>query len=206
MTDPKPPGGRLPAPPPEPEARERVVDALTRHFADDRISAEDLETRLERVYRATTAAQLEAVVADLPSTLPVAASSAVPDVGAPQRISALFSAQEQRVTGVVPRELELHARMGYVELDLTHATFEPGLTAIDVRALMGYVQIRLPPGVRVECRGRALFGYFSLRGAAGSGAEDSPRIVRITGRAVFGYAECLAGRGKAALPPGDRDR
>jgi hypothetical protein len=35
----------------------------------------------------------------------------------------------------------LRARLGYVELDLTQATFEPGVTTIDVSALMGYGQI-----------------------------------------------------------------
>ncbi len=181
------------------------MDALTRHFAADRITAEDLEERLERVYHATTASQLEAIVADLPATLPADASPAVPAEGAQaQRISALFSGQEQRVTGVVPPQLEVRSRLGYVELDLTRATFAPGVTSIDVRAFMGYVQIRFPAGVRVECRGHALFGFFSLKGGSESDAEDSPSVVRITGRASFGFAECFAGQGRAALPPGGK--
>ena len=206
MTAPHLPGDRLPAAPLEPAARERIVEALTRHFADDRISAEDLEARLERVYHATTVPQLEAIVADLPATVGGEAPLPVPAEAPGQQISALFSGQEQRVTGVMPRRLEVRSRLGYVELDLTRATFEPGVTAIDVRAFMGYVQIRLPPGVRVDCRGRAVFGYFSFRGASRSGGEDARSVVRITGRASFGFAECYVGKAKAALPPGDQAR
>ncbi len=198
MSEPRTPGERLPARAVDPAAVERVVDALTRHYADDRITAEELEARLERAYRATTDAQLEALVADLPASVAV-----VPAAGAsPRRVAALLSAQEQRVTGVVPRQLELRARMGYVEMDLTRATFEPGVTEIDVRAVMGYVQIRLPAGVHVECLGRAVMGFFALKGGAEAGGADAPAVVRITGRAMMGFAEVHVKRGgPPRLPP-----
>ena len=64
-----------------------------------------------------------------------------------------------------------HPDLGYVELDLTRATFAPGLTTIDVRAFMGYVQIRFPPGVRVESEGHAVFGFFALKGGESSAGE-----------------------------------
>lgn len=204
MTGPRDPH---PAPAVEPEARERVVGVLTRLFADDRISAEDLEARLEGVYQAATRADLEAVVADLQVGLPAKAQPRAPAAEAPRnRISALFSGQEQRLAGVVPRQLEVRSRCGYVELDLTGATFEPGVTEIDVRAFMGYAQIRLPAGVRVESRGHAIIGFFAVRG--GGGADAAPSVVRLTGRAVFGFAECFVGarRRKQALPPGAAER
>jgi hypothetical protein len=203
MSDPRRPGERLPAPPVAPAERDRVVEVLTHHFADDRISAEDLEARLERVYHATSGAELEAVIADLPAALPVKAAAAVP-AESPQRIRALFSGQEQRVSGVVPGRLEVRSRLGYVELDLTGATFEPGVTEIDVRAFLGYVQIRFPAGVRVESRGHAILGFFSLKGR--SEADAGAPVVRITGRAMFGFAECFVGGGRRSLPPGEATR
>ncbi len=203
MTDARQPDDRLPAPPLAPEARERVVELLTRLYAEDRLTSEDLEARLERVYHATTAPQLEAIVADLPAAAAGAPADLPAVVASPARISALFSGQEQRLTGVVPRRLEVRSRLGYVELDLTHATFEPGLTEIDVRTFMGYAEIRLPPGVRVECAGKVLFGLFSLKGATRAGGEDASVAVRVTGRASLGYAEVLVA-GDRALPPGDR--
>ena len=206
MTDAHQPSRSLPSPPLDPAARERVVEVLSRHFADDRISAEDLEVHLERVYRATTAAQLDAVIADLPESSPAGASLAVrTEQQVAQRISALLSGQEQRMTGVVPPRLEVRSRLGYVELDLTRATFAPGVTEIDVRALLGYVQIRFPAGVRVECLGQAVLGFFSLKGASRSGGEDAPSIVRIAGRATLGFAECFIAKAKS-LPPGSDAR
>lgn len=201
MSEPRTPGERLPARAVDPAAVERVVDVLTRRYADDRITSEELEARLERAYHATTLTQLEALVADLAEPVGmVPAASALPT-----RVGALLSAQEQRLTGVVPRQLELRARMGYVEMDLTRATFEPGVTEIDVRAVMGYVQIRLPAGVRVECMGRAVMGFFALKGGADATPADAPCVVRITGRAMMGFAEVSVKRGGAPRLPPSRD-
>ena len=198
MSEPHLPGERLPAQAVDPAAVDRVVDILTRHYAEDRISSEELEARLERAYRAATASELDALVADLPAAAPAATALSVPA----QRVRALLSGQEQRVTGVAPRQMELRAHLGYVEMDLTRATFEPGVTEIDVRALMGYVQIRLPADVRVECHGRAVMGFFALKGARRSSEGDATRVVRITGRAMMGFAEVSVRRGdQPRLPP-----
>lgn len=179
------------AAPPTPAARERAVELLTRNYAADQLSEAELQARLDRVYQAGTLAELQALVADLPAE----AESAAPD----QRILATFSGQEQRLTGPLPRRLELRARFGYVELDLTRGTPQPGTTDIDVHSFAGYVEIRLPPGVRVECTGRALLGYFALKGGEESSAAGEP-LIRIRGRAALGYAECYRTAGKAALP------
>lgn len=179
MTSPLTPG-----PPPSPEplpsaARERVIELLTRHYANDEITEAQLERRLQEVYAARTTRDLDAIVADLPS--PSQALAPRTDT----HISALFSGQERKLAGVVPRHLKLDALMGYVELDLRDATFAPGVSTINVNSFMGYAEIRLPVGVRVESHGRALFGYFALKGLD----EESESLVRITGRAVCGYVE-----------------
>ena len=189
MTAPRRPDDPHAAPLPVPDARERVVERLTRLFADDQITADDLEARLERVYHAASGAELDAILADLPRPGGETTSLAPADA-AETRVAALMSAVERQWTGVVPRRLEVRGRLGYVELDMTGATFEPGVTVIDVRAFMGYVQLRLPAGVRVESHGRAIAGFFSQVGASHQGGTDAP-VVRITGRAMFGFAECL---------------
>jgi len=180
-----------PQAPVAPAARERVINLLTHHFANDAITEGDLDDRLHRVYQATTVAELDAIVADLPALAPageVPARRVIERVG--DRITALLSAQERKIMGVVPRRLEVTARLGYVELDLTHASFGSGLTVIDIRALLGYVQIRFPAGVRVESHGAALLGFFSLKGDLGD-MHDATRVVRITGSVTLGFAECF---------------
>ena len=201
MTDPLPPplpGPPLPAPEVAPAARQRVVDLLSRYYAHDELTDRDLEARLEMVYAAKTVADLQALTADLP---PLGAAPAAPPVRRPDRIIAILSGQERHLTGIAPRDMRIRARLGSVEVDLREATFEPGLTTIDARAGFGYVHIRLPAGVRVESDGRAFFGFFSL---AGRGApESAASTVRITGRALFGFVECIVGSRKKRV---DRKR
>ncbi len=157
-------------------SRERIIELLKRHYANDELTEAELESRLKEAYAARSVSDLENIVVDLPS---------LSDSRTDTSIKATLSGQERKLAGIVPSELTLNARIGYVELDLRDATFAPGVTTIDVRSFMGYVEIHLPEGVRVENHGHALFGYFAVKGLD----ENSDRVVRITGRAVFGYAE-----------------
>jgi hypothetical protein len=210
-TNDRPGPAEVPIPP---EARDHAVDVLARRFASDQLSEEQLEALLDRVYGAGTMAELDDLIANLPvrqaggeeggsMDVAVAGSSALEPQ--PVRIRSVLSGQERRITGVVPRRLELRARLGYVELDLTDATFEPGVTEIDARALMGYVQIRLPADVQIDNEGAAILGFFALKGAGLGAAADTGRTVRVTGRAIMGFAECLvtgAGRESGKRRPG----
>jgi len=173
-----------------PAARDRVVERLKELFAQDELDLAAFESKLERTFAARTSHDLEALIATLPA-LPALASAANAPALAPTIISGIVSGHKRAITSTVPRQLRVQAMLGYVELDLTGAVFAAGLTTIDARAFLGYVEIRLPAGVRVENEGRSLFGYFSVDGpppAVTAGAADE-RVVRIVGRALFGYAE-----------------
>lgn len=159
-------------------SRERIIEQLKRHYANDELTEAEFESRLKEAYAARTIPDLENIVADLP--VPVAPR-------ADTKISATLSGQERKLAGLVPQEITVRSRMGYVELDLRDARFAPGVTTIDVRSFMGYVEIHLPVGVRVESHGHALFGYFALKGLD----EESASVVRIAGRAIFGYVEVV---------------
>lgn len=159
-------------------SRERIIEQLKRHYANDELTETEFESRLKEAYAARTIPDLDNIVSDLPA--PVALRDDT-------KISATLSGQERKLAGLVPQEITVRSRMGYVELDLRDARFAPGVTTIDVRSFMGYVEIHLPVGVRVESHGRALFGYFAQKGLD----EESASVVRITGRAVFGYAEII---------------
>jgi len=156
-------------------SRDRVVDVLTRYFANDQITEAQLDARFSAVYAARSQRELDAIIADLPALGEHESND----------IRATFSGQEPKLAGVVPRHLKLRARFGYVELDLTQARFEPGVTTIDVGVFSGYVEIRFPAGVRVETSGRAFLGYFAIKGSV----SDAPAVVRIAGRANLGFVE-----------------
>ncbi len=75
---------------PGPEARQQTIDALCESFARDEMEVGELETRLEMVHRATSAEQLQLIVADLaPAPVPpkrVGASEAEASAAAVSRV------------------------------------------------------------------------------------------------------------------------
>jgi hypothetical protein len=171
-------------------ARERAIDRLSEHFANDRLSIDELDLRLERAYAATTLAELEALTADLPddrsATLPatVGARAMLDRPEGPARIHAFLSETRRAGLWTVPPEVEVRAVMGNLTLDLRSALIAPGVTDVDISAVMASVQILLPPGVRVVENLRAFMA--SVTDDSYSDISDaSAPVIRLTGRAVM---------------------
>src|SRR6185503_11365098 len=150
-------------------AREDVIQALGVHFASDDISVDELDRRLTPAIRATSRAELMEILADLPM-LPdyargpsaVIRSEVVTSRDVPGRgfVGALAGGTSRKGSWLVPQHLKVVAVMGGVELDLSQARLAPGVTEIDVYALMGGVDVIVPRGVRVEALGFAVLGGF----------------------------------------------
>ena len=189
VIDPRP----LPVRPIE-QVRERVIEALSEHFARDHLSLDELETRMARVYAATTPAEVDALVADLPALALGAPVTVTPDAYAPtpklkERLVAIMSGIVRRGLWKIPRRLRVVAIMGGVELDLRQAELPPGVTEISAFVLMGGLEIRVAPGVRLETDGVAIMGGFEDRvHDPGIAAADAP-VVRVTGIAIMGGVE-----------------
>lgn len=176
--------------------RERAVQALSAHFASDRLSMEEFEDRLERAYKAVSVAQLQALCADLPAAggaqLGSAASALlVPSGDVPARgmMIAVMGANERGGSWIVPRHLKVFAFMGGADIDLREARFGPGVTEIDVTVVMGGVGILVPPDVRVECFGAALMGSFEGHVGDATALSALHPTVRISGIAIMGGVE-----------------
>ena len=186
VTDPR----QLPTRPIE-QVRERVVEALSEHFARDDLSIEDLETRMARVYSATTPHEVEALLDDLPALatgapVPVSVDSFSSTPKLRERLVAIMSGIVRRGAWRIPRRLRVVAIMGGVELDLRQAELPPGVTEISAFVLMGGLVVRVPPGVRLETDGFAFMGGFEDRmHDPGIARADAP-VVRVTGVAIMG--------------------
>jgi hypothetical protein len=195
--DPTPaPPNRTPAALPSVAERERVVQALSTHFANDDLSMEEFEDRLERAYKAASTPQLAALLADLPALDASDAAARAPaflappgDVPARGVMLAVLSGNERRGSWIVPRRLKVIAFMGGVELDLREARFAPGVTEIDVTAIMGGVEIIIPPGVRVESFGAAFLGGFQARAGDATALTPYNPVIRLSGIAIMGGVE-----------------
>ena len=175
--------------------RERIVEQLSAHYAEDHLSTQDLEERFERAYRASTSAELLQVLAGLPSlALPVRAPAPVPRAPRPlaQAISpggernyrAILSNFRKSGNWTPARSTHVTAFMGAVQIDLREATFVDSEIEFDISSIMSEVKILVPPGVRVECDGSAFMGEFTAREDSSTADPDAPRV-RVTGTAFM---------------------
>ncbi|MDT8435639.1 MAG: DUF1707 domain-containing protein [Gemmatimonadota bacterium] len=180
------------------ERKERAVRRLGDHFARDHISLEEFEARVDRAWAARDPAELEALFTSLPvpaaATPPATRSAGFP---APRRARAdevarrglqvaVMGGSDRKGAWVPPRSLTTVALMGGAGLDLREARLGPGLTEITIVAVMGGVEVLVPPGLAVESHGLALLGGFD--GCDETSADpdpDAPRV-RIRGLAVMG--------------------
>jgi Domain of unknown function (DUF1707) len=172
--------------------RERAIELLSLHFAHDRLSMDELDRRLERAYAATSVAELEALTADLPDSRHALvapdralAPTLLEEAEESGRIWALFSETRRGGLWAVPPRLEVRATMSNLTLDFRSALLAPGVTDVDVSAVMASVQILVPPGVRVVDRVRALMASVTDDSYGVLSADPSIPVIRLTGYAFM---------------------
>jgi hypothetical protein len=178
--------------------RERVIQTLSNAFANDLISVNELEDRLEKAYRATTADEALALIAGIPTATPgSAAIIAQPESTgishARERFRSIFSSQSRRGVWTVPRELEATCVFSDTTLDLTHGTLPKEMVDIHVKVLYASMRIVVPDGMRVVNK----VGAFAANVESEAALELAPMkpgtpVVRITGNCVFGNLEIVS--------------
>jgi hypothetical protein len=178
------------------QTRERVIAELCRGFAEERLEAEELQERLERAQHAATLDDLRALVADLPA--PVAPGTPHPAAAdatavaypvhaeAQQFVIAVMGGASRKGSWTPPRQLNVMAVMAGADLDFREATMGPGVYEINAFALMGGVQVVVPPHVRVEVTGIALMGGFDQRARPAEPPPPDAPVLRIGGFALMG--------------------
>ena len=168
--------------------RERTIALLGDHFAQDNLSLEELELRIEQAYRARDLPALRELLRDLPTAeeqtaLAPQRSGAAPEIFAPEsgRIVSIMSQTRRRGVWHVPRSLDVWSVMSETNLDLTQSVLAPGVTEIDLTGIMTSVRIVVPPGVRVVMQAKSFMSEITDLTddppPVGSGAP----VVRITG-------------------------
>jgi uncharacterized protein DUF1707/cell wall-active antibiotic response 4TMS protein YvqF len=179
--------------------RERVAKVLHESMAEGRLTVAELEDRLTTVYAAKTIGELEPVLTDLPVELhdvtpgarpvPVVEGFQPPDRrigGRPlnHNAVAIMSGVDRHGSWVVPEKFNVVCVMGGAELDLTQAHFAAGEVTIQVTAIMGGAEIKVPDDITVLVNGFGFMGAF-VDEAHVVGPPGSP-VVRITGFAMMG--------------------
>jgi len=178
------------------DERERVIQQLSEHFANDRISLDDLESRMELAYKAGSVGELQRLVADLSSgtALPVPAPVPADELAAlspdRQRIFAVMSETSRRGPWAVPQRLDLLAVMSDTTIDLTQASLPGGIIDIHIRSVCAAVKIVVPPGLQVVNRLSCLMGSVhgggepNEEGGQGGGWTQGT-VIRLSGWALM---------------------
>ena len=184
--DPRP---RADVPVPLEQERQRTIELLSKHFAYDNLSMDELERRLEQVYRAASVPALRELTNDLP--VDVAESQerqavALPEAFAPERDRIVsIMAETKKSVWRPPKHLDLWCIMSDTKLDLTEAALAAGVTEIHLRAVMAAVRISVPPGVRVVVQPSAFMSSVvddvEDQPPVGSGAP----VIRVTGPVIL---------------------
>lgn len=181
--------------------RERTIALLGEHFAQDNLSLDELERRIERAYRAQDLQSLRELMQDLPSAESAVAPRVAPAIASPEiypleegRVVSIMSNTRRRGVWQPPRFLDVYSIMSETLLDMTRAVLQPGVTEVEVRGLMTTVKIIVPPGVRVVTQASGFMADVSDLTIdpppVGSGAP----VVRITGWVVMGELKVVVRR------------
>ncbi|WP_274561728.1 DUF1707 SHOCT-like domain-containing protein [Streptomyces spiramyceticus] len=204
---PQQPQPAAPAVPAEPAIRasdadrDRIADILREAMAEGRLTAEEHSERIDSVYRAKTVAELEPLVQDLPAPgvrrEPASAAYDPQDPSGPvtaENLVAVFSSSTRKGRWRIGRKTNAFALFGSVEIDLTEALFGQRLTVINVTAIFGNVEVRVPENITLRGSGTGIFGNFEVETLEAANPEAP--VVVVNGYSVFGNIEAKPKRGK----------
>jgi hypothetical protein len=196
-------------------ARKQTIDRLTAAFVADELSLEEFEERVDRTYRGRSIQDFDALTEDLgPPASPAFVQEPAPRAIVPARSDpslettvALYDSRPETAAAPDARTIAVlgnterrgrfrieggHAVLsvlGNVELDLRNVVLAPGVTTLKVHAVLGNVEITVPPSLIVDCTGTGVLGSFSsINHVPEERMADEP-VLRIIGSAVLGSVE-----------------
>lgn len=183
-------------------AREQKINELSQHFANDDLSLDDLERRMELVYKAGTIAELEAITADLramstgsaapagavdPAAVVSRRRAVVPDARR-GRLLAIMGETRRSGRWLVPGALRVVSLMSDTRLDLTNAVMAAGTSEIHLTVMWSSCRLIVPPGMRVINEMHAIMASVTSDAdemdPPGVARPDAPTI-RLTGTALM---------------------
>ncbi|MFD0687056.1 DUF1707 SHOCT-like domain-containing protein [Actinomadura fibrosa] len=171
--------------------RDSVADRLREALAEGRITPEEHAERIDAVYSAKTYADLEPVLADLPSEqaprprVDLRKEEVLPPPP-PQSstLVAIFSGVERKGRWLVEEQTNVACVFGGAELDFRQAVLSRREVTVNITCVFGGVNIVVPPGVRVQPSMVSIFGGTDSPGDDTIDA-DAP-VIKLTGMNLFG--------------------
>ncbi|HEU5420316.1 MAG TPA: DUF1707 domain-containing protein [Streptosporangiaceae bacterium] len=136
------------------EDRDKVVELLRVAAGDGRLTAEELDERLERALQARTYNELAVLTADLPAAGGGAAVAPQPDPSVQPRELVRIQTRSGHIqrdgAWVVPQAIDLSVTSGHVKLDFTSAVITSRTLRIEADVHSGHLMLVTRPGVVVD--------------------------------------------------------
>ena len=177
--------------------RDLVAEQLRVAAGDGRLSAEELDERLELALTARTYAELASLVADLPDAGAAVAPTSLSPVVAPSapkdliRLHCSSGQAERRGRWVVPNRMDLKVTSGHITLDFTEAVIMQRALHIDAEVRSGNIRLITKPGIVVDADDVTVrSGNVKVRAPWGT---DVPVLLRIDIAGSCGSGHITAG-------------
>jgi Domain of unknown function (DUF1707) len=138
--------------------REQVAERLGAAVGEGRLTLAEFSERADQVYAARTRADLDPLTADLPAT----AAATAGDAPTSWQVSPIGGVR-RRGRWRVPRRTVSVGIIGGMDLDLSEAEFAAREVRILRVGIIGGINVRVPPGVRVEVGGFSVLGGHDVR-------------------------------------------
>jgi hypothetical protein len=165
--------------------RDRVVELLRVSAGDGRLTAEELDQRLEQAMTARTYGELARLVADLPAQGSVV--SPAPTAKDVVRIDTRSGHVRRVDRWVVPQRMEVKVTSGHVTLDFTQAVIAHPSLKLDIDVRSGHVKLLTKPGIAVDADDVAIrSGGVRVKAPWGSDVPVQLRI-EVTGKVGSGH-------------------
>ena len=206
--------------------RQHVIDLLRTHTGAGRLTLDEFSDLVGDVFAARTRAELEKVLDGLPpgvapGPIPDVAGPASPAPGVaaapaspaqvpsaprpgvpaprpqkPKRLIAIMSGRNTRGRWRAPAVITAFAFWGGVKVDLRSAVIESPVIDVYAWAIMGSVDVVVPPGILVELDGMVLMGGNEDRTRGDTDIAGAP-LVRVHARGMWGGVQARHGRDRS---------
>jgi Domain of unknown function (DUF1707)/Cell wall-active antibiotics response 4TMS YvqF len=185
--------------------RRAVDEQLQSAVGDGVLTLSEYDERSALLWQARTRADLDELVADLPG--PAHAPTPLPAVrgdAKPRRAVGVMS--EERLTGPVApgQQVQGWALMGSAKLDLRRDDL-PDRVDVQVRSVMGDVEVLVPPGASVHLSGFSVMGDRRSDVGEGPGPEVHVDAIAVMGSVKVSHGDGTVVRtGRPAAVPAPR--
>ncbi len=184
------------------EDRDQVAESLRVAAGDGRLTAEELDERLESALTARTYDDLAVLVADLPAAgtalapLPGPLAALLP--GGTGHAPAKELVKIHTASGhsvrvgrwTVPARMDLKVTSGHIKVDFTEAVITQPTLHIDAEVRSGHILLITKPGIAVELDDVSVrSGHVKVRAPWG---ESAPTLLRVTVAGTCGSGHILA--------------